>query len=82
MINAAEKYLKYTKETPIKPWINSKMIDLFEKRRIYKNVSNEEGRSEYNEYRNLVKQRGKESQRLMAEQYLQGYRFLPNKRPR
>jgi len=31
MINAAEKYIKYTKETPIKPWINSKYIDLIEK---------------------------------------------------
>lgn len=31
MINAAEKYIKYTKETAIKPWINSKYIDLIEK---------------------------------------------------
>lgn len=34
MINAAEKHLKYTKETPIKPWINSKIINLIENRRM------------------------------------------------
>lgn len=35
MINAAEKNLKYTKETPIKTWINSKIIDVIKKRRMY-----------------------------------------------
>ena len=47
MTNAAEKHFKYIKETPIKPWINSKIINLIEKRKVYKNARNEIGRSEY-----------------------------------
>lgn len=46
MTKVAVKYLKFTKETPNKPWMDKKIVDLIEKQRKNKNVISEKGMSD------------------------------------
>jgi len=61
MTKAVEKYLKFTKEIPTKPWINNEIIDLIEKRSKYKNAVSDDGISVYKKYRNLVNREAKKA---------------------
>lgn len=57
---AAETKLGTEKNTPIKPWITHKIVDLIVERRKYKNGKNDEDKTKYKVYRHDYK-RVKES---------------------
>lgn len=51
---AAETKLGTEKNTPIRPWITNKIVDLIEERRKYKNGKNDEDKRKYIVYRNMI----------------------------
>ncbi|KAL4083913.1 hypothetical protein QTP88_029229 [Uroleucon formosanum] len=51
---AAETKLGTEKNTPIRPWITNKIVDLIEERRKYKNGKNDEDKRKYKVYRNMI----------------------------
>lgn len=50
----AEAKLGTKKNTPIKPWITNKIVDLIEERRKHKNGKNDEDKRKYKVYRNMI----------------------------
>jgi len=63
----ADKTLGKIKNSPIKPWVNTRLVELIEARRNYKNGKTKGDRREYKKYRNMVNREGKRTKEEWLE---------------